>query len=220
MPELIPLLKNCESLLFDFDGTLAPNLDLPDMRKQVIKVTENYDIPNHIYEDLYIVEIIEASHRFLRLQKSNLADEYSALAHNLITNIELAEAKKTSPFKGIENMLTVLRGRSIKLGVVTRNCREAVLTVFPELMRFVDCLVARDDTPFLKPDVRHLTRALSLLNSDPTLSAVVGDGELDMQVGRQLGITTIGVLSGNTSSEKLSLAGADFILEDCKRIFR
>ena len=63
--QLIPILAKCNSLLFDFDGTLAPNLDLPDMRKQVIVMCDAYQIPDVVYSGLYIVEVIEAAKKHL-----------------------------------------------------------------------------------------------------------------------------------------------------------
>ena len=47
-------------VLFAFDGTLAPNLDLMDMRRQLVVMAEQTDIPRAVYQDLYIVEMIEA----------------------------------------------------------------------------------------------------------------------------------------------------------------
>jgi phosphoglycolate phosphatase-like HAD superfamily hydrolase len=38
-------IRNIEAVLFDFDGTLAPNLDLPDMRRQVVDLTVSAGIP-------------------------------------------------------------------------------------------------------------------------------------------------------------------------------
>ena len=50
-----------QAMLFDFDGTLAPNLDLPDMRRQIIELTLAYAVPEHVFRDRYIVEIIDAA---------------------------------------------------------------------------------------------------------------------------------------------------------------
>ena len=216
--QLIPLLEKCDCLLFDFDGTLAPNLNLPDMRKQVIVMCEAYQIPEAVYSGLYIVEMIEASTAYLKQNFPKQAEEFSDQAHRLIKNIELSEALKTRPFRGIEDLLVSLRQRSMKLGVVTRNCREAVLCVFPDLLVYVDCLVARDDTRHLKPDTRHLKNALKTMGAKIEKAALIGDGTLDMVVGQKLGVTSIGVLTGNTSREDLSLAGANLVIDQCEDI--
>ena len=52
---------NGKGILFDFDGTLVPNLDLADMRRQIAAMANAAGVPEAVHEDLYIVEIIEAS---------------------------------------------------------------------------------------------------------------------------------------------------------------
>ena len=59
-------MTSIEAVLFDFDGTLAPNLDLLDMRRQVANLTVKAGVPEEIFRDLYIVEIIVAGHKWLR----------------------------------------------------------------------------------------------------------------------------------------------------------
>ena len=216
--QLIPILAKCDCLLFDFDGTLAPNLDLPDMRKQVIVMCNAYQVPEAVYSGLYIVEVIEAAKKHLASKDPEQAEEFSQNAHQLIRSIELKEASKTNPFTWAEDLLVSLRSRSIKLGVVTRNCREAVLYVFPQLQEYVDCLIARDDTRYLKPDIRHLKTALEKMGTNSEKSAMIGDGELDMVSGKKLGLTCIGVLTGNTTKDDLSLAGANLVISECKDI--
>ena len=38
-------LESPDAVLFDFDGTLAPNLDLADMRRQVVDLTIAAGVP-------------------------------------------------------------------------------------------------------------------------------------------------------------------------------
>ena len=162
-----------KAVLFDFDGTLAPNLDLPDMRRQVIALTQSQGVPSEVYQDRYIVEIIDAGCQWLRDTGRNQEGQedtvtsYFNAAHQLIKDIELEAAAQTSLFPETEIMLTQLKSRDIKLGIVTRNCREAVRQVFPNVLAHVDVLLARNDATYLKPDPRHLLDSLALLNTTP-----------------------------------------------------
>ena len=63
-------LESIDAVLFDFDGTLAPNLDLADMRRQVVGLTVAAGVPEDIYTGLYIVEVIEAGAAWLTTQSS------------------------------------------------------------------------------------------------------------------------------------------------------
>ena len=76
-------------------------------------------------------------------------------------------------------------------------------------------MVARDDTDYLKPDVRHLKQAIQKMESTKEKAAIIGDGLLDMECGKKLGLVCIGVLTGSASKKELSLAGADLIIDSC-----
>ncbi len=207
------------AVLFDFDGTLAPNLDLPDMRRQVIELTATHAVPAAVYDGHYIVEVIDAAAGWLRQQGAEDADVYERRAHQLITDFELDAARRTDPFPGIEAKLIELANIGWRLGVVTRNCRAAVLQVFPHLLEHVDVLMARDDVEHLKPDPRHLQSCLDALGCAPRQAVMVGDGQLDMRSGRALEMHCIGVLTGSGSSDSLLAAGAHRIIPRCTELF-
>ena len=207
-------IPHIHAVLFDFDGTLAPNLDLPEMRRQVIALTRTAAVPDSVFADRYIVEVIDSAASWLHQQDPQTAQAYSQAAHQLILDIELESARRTDPFPGIAAKLDALRATGKRLGVVTRNCRDAVLQVFPTLMSHVDALHARDDITHLKPDPRHLLSALQVLECAPVNTAMVGDGALDMQVGRELNMYCVGVLSGSANAQALQQAGADEIIAD------
>ncbi len=203
------------AILFDFDGTLAPNLDLPDMRRQVIELTRTYDVPDHVFEDNYIVEIIDAAALWLGGTQPDTAQRYAREAHGLITDFEMAAAADTEPFPGMAEKLDDLRNAGWRLGVVTRNCRAAVLAVFPEILHFVDVVKARDDVEHLKPDPRHLESCLTALACAAEKAVMVGDGHLDMRSGRELNMYCVGVLSGSGDAEGLTAAGAHTVIDHC-----
>ncbi|NIP16400.1 MAG: HAD hydrolase-like protein [Pseudomonadales bacterium] len=205
-------LGNAEALIFDFDGTLAPNLDLPDMRRQVVALTLERGVPQQVFEDLYIVEIIEAAAAWLSRKGGEAAADYHATAHGLITEFELQAAKLTEPFPAARATLNALRQRGKRLGVVTRNCSRAVRTVFGDIDVYCEAVLARDDVEFLKPDVRHVRQALGAMNGTPERAAMIGDGRLDMHVGQALGMTCVGVLTGSADADTLRAAGAHLIV--------
>ena len=206
-----------KAVLFDFDGTLAPNLDLPGMRRDVVAYTESCGVPAEVFADLYILEVIDAAVDWLRSQveKPVSPDAYFDQAHQIILDIELGAAAETKPFPGVKELLVTLARNNIKTGVVTRNCREAVLQTFPDILDYVDVLHARGDVVHLKPDPRHLTTTLEALEMTPEAAVMVGDGQLDMSVGKSIGTYCVGVLSGSADHEGLVSAGADVVLTDC-----
>lgn len=209
-------LARAQAFIFDFDGTLAPNLDLVDMRRQVIALTVARGVPRNEFEPLFIVEIIEAATLWLIDNDPGTANAYHATAHGLITDFELAAAAKTEPFPGVREMLGELKSHGKRLGVVTRNCELAVRRIFHDIDGFCETVLARDNVEFLKPDLRHVTQALRTMGVAPQHAAMIGDGQIDMRVGNQLGMLCVGVLSGSSSRERLRDAGADLILDSVR----
>ena len=205
------------AVLFDFDGTLVPNLDLTDMRRQIAAMAKAAGVPDSVYDGLYLVEIIEASQAWLSNQDTalaNSAEAYAAASHQRINDIEMQAASNTAPFTAVRQVLSQLRDKGYRLGIVTRNCRAAVLTMFPDMDEYVDCLHARDDVIHLKPDPRHLQDNLDALGAEAALSVMVGDGALDMQAGQALGMRCVGVLTGSNDTHALTDAGATEVLAD------
>ena len=133
------------AVLFDFDGTLVPNLDLKDMRRQIAAMAKAAGVPDSVYDGLYIVEIIEASQAWLSNQDNELAssaEAYAAASHQRINDIEMQAASNTAPFTAVRQVLNQLRNGGYRLGIVTRNCRAAVLTMFPDMNEYIDCLLS------------------------------------------------------------------------------
>lgn len=201
------------ALLFDFDGTLAPNLDLPDLRARVAALTGDRGVPASVFSGRYIVEMLDAGTAWLASRDPAAAAALHEDGHRLIRRFEVDAAQDTRPFDDIPGTLAALRDQGKALAVVTRNCRDAVIAVFPDILDYCDAVLARDDVTHLKPDARHLQQALDVLGHGPSGAIMVGDGQLDMHFGKSLGLYCIGVLSGSGDAPGLRQAGADAILQ-------
>ncbi|MCZ6640665.1 MAG: HAD family hydrolase [Gammaproteobacteria bacterium] len=207
-----------EAYVFDFDGTLAPNLDLPEMRREVVEFTLKTGVPRSEFDHLYIVEIIEAAYSKLKKDTPDAASRYRLRAHALITEFELAAAERTVPFPATRPTLSELRRAGRKIAVVTRNCREAVVRVFDDIDEYCDIVLARDEVAHLKPDPRHVRQALTTLGQVESRAAMIGDGRMDMALGRKLGMVCVGVLTGSGNEEQLKCAGADLMIAEIGEI--
>ncbi len=207
-----------EAFVFDFDGTLAPNLDLPQMRREVIELTLKTGTPASEFDHLYIVEIIEAVFSKLRKDTPYAASRYRLRAHALITEFELKAAARTVPFPETRKTLGELRQAGKQIAVVTRNCSKAVTLVFDDIDNYCDVVLARDQVAHLKPDPRHVREALTTVGQQESQAAMVGDGRMDMSLGRELGMYCVGVLTGSSDREQLITAGADLIIAEIQEL--
>lgn len=203
------------AIVFDFDGTLAAlNIDFAAMRTGVRELIARYPIATDGIVQLHILEMIqEATQRIMRVDPRGAA-AFSQSAYALIAGIEMDAASRGALFPRTEELLLELARRKIGIGVVTRNCRAAVLRTFPAIDRYCQAVLTRDDTDLIKPHPAHLRTALRALGASPREAAMVGDHPLDMQLGRDAGASPIGVLTGHATREALAAAGADLILPD------
>lgn len=210
---------NLKAIVFDFDGTMATlNVDFAEMRHRIMDHLSAYRVPAEPIGHLFILEMIEKARDFIAQKHPGEETRYYREAMQLIRQIELQAASDAQLFDHTEAMLRELKRRKIKTGVVTRNCQAALERVFPEIYTAVDIVLTRDHTSRVKPDPEHLQQALRELDSPPAKSAMVGDHPMDIQLGRAVGVTTIGVLTGSTGRERLEASGASLILNQASDI--
>lgn len=208
-----------KAVVFDFDGTLAKlNIDFPLMRKAVLDLISAYDVPLDGLNDLFTLEAIEAGRELVSRYGPEKAVEYIEKAKRLISDIEFEAAKKGELIDGIRQMLNDLKARDIKAGVVTRNCQAAVREVFPDIDSFFMVVITRELTGNVKPHPEHLRMVLEILDTTPEHSAMVGDHPMDINMGKEVGAHTIGVLTGHSEADILREAGADLIIKSAAEI--
>ncbi len=214
-------MRSLKAVLFDFDGTLAElNVDFVRMRRAVLDLMSDYCVPPEVIEGLYVLEMIEAGKTLISERCPGREEQFFARAHELIGTIETEGAREGALLPGTETLLRELRRRQIKTGVVTRNCRSAVVQLFPDIDSCCDAVITREGTARVKPHPDHLLTALDSLGTEPTCAAMVGDHPMDISAGKEVGAYTVGVLTGYSEAAPLHQAGADLILEKAPDITR
>jgi phosphoglycolate phosphatase len=206
--------SSIHAVIFDFDGTLAKlNIDFPLMRQAIRDLIGDYGIPMNGLSDLYVLEMIKAAQKLISEMHPSKEESFVGQAIALITKIEIEAAKKGNLISGTRDMLAALKKREIKAGVVTRNCREAVSTAFPDIFDYCNTVITREMTLNVKPHPEHLLVALQSLGVAPGSSSMVGDHPMDIKIGKHAGTLTIGVLTGYSTYDELTRAGADIIID-------
>jgi len=214
--EMDPPLR-IESMVFDFDGTLAElRLDFKEMKTRIGVLAGEFLAPVPMTTSLPVLEWLSCLEDNIRLLDGGLAGEFRSRAFALISEIELESARNGSLFSFTRPLLKKLLQNGIKTAIITRNCDAAVRLVFPDIGDYCSAFFARDHVPNPKPNPAHLIRALNAIHADFTTAVMVGDHPLDIQTGRSAGIRTAGVSSGNASKDELLRSGADWVAGDCE----
>lgn len=215
----MPSYLDLKAFVFDFDGTIASlTIDFQEMRRAVLAQLKSFGILGDGFRDLYVLEMIAAGKQFLAGRFPGLENIYFQQADELVKGIEINAARRGSLLPGTREMLVKLRARNIKTGIVTRNCRDAVNIVFPDILSFVDMVLTRDETPLVKPDPDHLIKVLEAFALSAGKVAMVGDHTMDMKLAKDVGAYAIGVLTGHSNAADLSGAGADMIINKASDI--
>lgn len=207
------MLPPFDAILFDFDGTLAVlNLDFAAMQQHLLALAVAQGIPAETLHGLDILELLDHATALLHLHGPEQATCFAQEARQLLQDMEVEAGRRGGLLPGIPELLTVLQQQRIGVGIVTRNCDAAVRVVFPHIDAYCQAFIPRDRVAQVKPHPAHLQAALDGLGTTPARAMMVGDGVMDMQAGKALGMFAVGVLSGSSTASALLAHGADLVL--------
>lgn len=208
-------LRGIKAIVLDFDGTLAVlNIDFSFMRERLLELMGQFGISEKGIKERYILEMIREVYKVLKKERSSHAMEFYQKAHQILHDIEIKAAEEGRLLCGALEVLRTLRSKGLKIGVITRNCEEAVRKVFPDIDKYCDIFISRDRIVNVKPHPDHLLSVTKALDISPEEAFMIGDHPIDIQVGKKVGMKTIGVLTGRTKREEFEEAEADYILGD------
>jgi len=211
--------QNIKAIIFDFDGTLAVlNIDFNAMREQVFELMRHFDVEEKLITERYLLEIVDEVYQILWEKNPSGAEAFYQESHHILHEVEMRAADKGRLIPGAEATLKSLREKGIKVGIITRNCEDAVRRVFPNIDRFCDVFISRNSVKKVKPHPDHLSSAMKALDVEGEEAVMIGDHTIDIQAGKKVGMKTIGVLTGRTKREEFEKAGADDILGNATEI--
>jgi phosphoglycolate phosphatase len=201
-------------VVFDFDGTLAHlNIDFGVMRERALQVARRFEGFQSEWESLYTLEMIETVRDAWAERDPTRAQQFHAESLAAVRDVEMDAARDSYLFPETAPLLRWLREQNLKVGIVTRNCEDAMLALLGEARDLCDALFARERVKYVKPHPEHLTKAMQALDLTSCDVIMVGDGAMDMVAAKRLDIRAVGVTSGRTQAAALQSAGADWIIE-------
>jgi phosphoglycolate phosphatase len=209
-----------KAVVFDFDGTLAVlTIDFGLMKRRVLDWMKTFRIGEERVRERYLLEIIEEVYHLLTEDNNpSEAERFYRGSHQILKEVELEAATGGKLIPGSKETLDWLRQKGMKVGIVTRNCEDAVRKVFPDIDAYCDVFISRDGVKKVKPHPDHLTSVLRALQVSGPETVMVGDHVLDILAGKKVGMRTVGVLTGYIKEEEFEKAEADFILRDVSKI--
>ncbi|MBN1465742.1 HAD family hydrolase [candidate division KSB1 bacterium] len=183
-------MKTIDTLIFDFDGTLADTYPIIFHSFQTIfKEFKNQEITGK--------EIVAmfgpAEDEIIRRQFS--AADLSAVIERYYEAYHLQHDALVQPQPEINHMLRDLKRRGYKLGIFTGKGRRSLNISLRHLFDddLFDATVTGDEVSRHKPDPEGALKALAMLGSEPARAVFLGDSEFDFLAGRAAGMSIIAV---------------------------
>jgi putative hydrolase of the HAD superfamily len=203
-------IPSVEAMCFDLDDTLVQTTYFNDQSlNAVIKVLSDRHVSLGISEDeaRKLVLQIKIQHgasygKLFEELKAALAIDDEKVLTELTMAYDRFEDASLRLFSGAIELLKQLIQNRVKLCVVTngdayRQWKKMIATGIADLF---DCVVISETAGVSKPDPRIFQTAISLLDSDPSETAFVGDRpDLDIKGARQAGMYTVRVLQGRAA---------------------
>jgi phosphoglycolate phosphatase len=215
----MPILYPIKAIIFDFDGTLAVlNIDFSLMRERVFDLMRRYGIGEESIQEKYLLEVIDEVYQILWEKNPSGAEAFYQKSHRILHELEMSAAQEGNLIPGAKATLRSLREKGVKVGIITRNCEDAVRKIFPDIDNFCDVFVSRNSVKKVKPHPDHLTYVMKSLGVSGEEAVMVGDHMIDIQAGKRVAMKTIGVLTGRTKKEEFEKAEADYILREASEV--
>lgn len=203
-------------VLFDLDGTLV---DTKNQIFQAVKSTRtffNYEQvrPNTIWK----LVGLDANELFadLKLNKTEVFSAVEQFRKNLIA----LPLSRDNLFPKTKQLLIELISRNCRLGIVTNKPKYLALRVLQEteIQDFFELVIGGDILP-KKPDPSMIIYGLKSMNTDPSLTYMIGDRMEDIEAARQARVTAIGISQGPHSENDLVSAGSQKVFSSIAELY-
>lgn len=210
-------------VIFDLDGTLLSTLE-----------TITYHLNKALFSHSLGSVTLDDTRRFigngarklvLRALAKNGVDDEDTLLRVLETynrSYDSDPLPLTYPYDGVVRLVDSLYERGVILGVVTNKPEPTAIKLvesfFPKRFTFIR---GGKSGVTLKPDPTEALALLYGVGLDESECAFVGDTDVDILTGKNMGAAlSIGVSWGFRSREELALAGADLVLGNAEDVLR
>ena len=210
------------TILFDLDGTLADTApDLLSAHNHVMKKfgyeTKNIDDIRDYIGHGAAVMIGKSIWSSAKKELSKISDQKikDEMINEFLNFYGKNIVVKSKLINGLYEFLKWAKLNNISMGVCT-NKQEHLAVDFLKKIKiydFFEYVAGRNTFDYCKPDPRHLTSTIEIMNGDIKKSIMIGDSENDADAAKSAGIPMI-LLEDGYTEKKIEQIYHDHLIKD------
>ena len=198
------------TILFDLDGTLVDTA--PDLMAAHNHVMKKFGYSTRSVHEIRNLVGKGASVLIGRSIWGSAKKEFSRITDEKIKNEMVKEfisfygkniVKDSKLIKGVLEFLKWAKSKNISMGVCTNKQEHLAIDLLKkiEIYDYFEYVAGGNTFEYCKPDPRHLTSIIEIMNGDIKKSLMVGDSENDADAAKSAGIPMILVEDGYTDKK-------------------
>jgi phosphoglycolate phosphatase len=204
-----------KAVIFDLDGTLLNTLtDIADSMNRVLSRLGHPTHPTDAYKYFVGEGIVKLATRVLP-EKDKNEQSITACVNAMHEEYGNHCQDQTKLYDGIEEMLTVLTKRGVKLAVLSNKPDELTRKTVSHYLGTWNFSVVAGAKPDLppKPEPDGALRIARKMHLSPADFLYLGDSNIDMKTANGAGMYAIGALWGFRTKSELEMSGARAVIE-------
>ena len=198
------------TILFDLDGTLVDTA--PDLMTAHNHVMKKFGYSTRSVDEIRNLVGKGAAVLIGRSIWGSAKKEFSRITDEKIKNEMVKEfisfygkniVKDSKLIKGVLEFLKWAKSKNISMGVCTNKQEHLAIDLLKkiEIYDYFEYVAGGNTFEYCKPDPRHLTSIIEIMNGDIKKSLMVGDSENDADAAKSAGIPMILVEDGYTDKK-------------------
>ena len=203
-------MKQIYTILFDLDGTLVDTA--PDLMMAHNHVMKKFGYQTKTTEEIrdlvgqgagaLIGRSIwgQAKKEFGKVQDQKIKD---SMTKEFIDFYGKNILHKSTLIKGVKEFLVWCKNQKISMGVCTNKTEHLAVDLLKQIgiYDFFEYVAGHNTFDYCKPDPRHLTTVVEILDGDLEKTLMIGDSESDANAAKAAGIPVILLEDGYTEKK-------------------
>ena len=198
------------TILFDLDGTLVDTA--PDLMRAHNHVMKKFGYPTKSTDEIrnlvgqgagaMLGRSIwgQAKKEFGKVQDKNVKE---AMVRDFVDFYGKNIVNESTLINGVKDFLIWAKEKNISMAVCTNKQEHLAVDLLKKIgiYEFFEYVAGPNTFDYCKPDPRHLTSVIEILNGDVKKSLMIGDSETDANAAKDAGIPVILLEDGYTEKK-------------------